>query len=56
MYGIPEDSLEEWDGPVGVARVDDKVGLAGEIGAVVSGLTDFKTELLQLHAIVRVGL
>ena len=59
MYGIPEESLEEWEGPVvvrgegpvvgGVARGE---GLAGEIGAVVSGLGQFKTELLQLHAIV----
>ena len=62
MYGIPEESLEEWEGPVvgGVVRGEGPVvggvargeGLAGEIGAVVSGLGQFKTELLQLHAIV----
>lgn len=52
MFGIPEEGLEEWEGPVGVARVEERVGLAGEIGAVVMGLSQFKAELLQLHAIV----
>ena len=45
MYGIPEEGVEEWEGPVGG-------GLAGEVGAVVTGLSHFKAELLQLHAIV----
>ena len=37
---------------MGVARVEERVGLVGEIGAVVMGLSQFKAELLQLHAIV----
>ena len=55
MYGIPEESTEEWEGPVtgGVVRGD---GLSGEIVAVVAGLGQFKAELLQLHAIVSVSL
>ena len=52
MYGIPEEGGDEWEGQVGVARAEDRAGLSGEIGAVVSGLSQFKAELLQLHAIV----
>ena len=52
MYGIPEEIGEEWEGPVGVVKAEERAGLSGEIGAVVSGLSQFKAELLQLHAIV----
>ena len=42
MKGIPEEAAEETVGE----------GLTNEIGAVVTGLTEFKAELLQLHAVV----
>ena len=45
MRGIPEEGTEEG---VGVQGGE----LTNEIGAVVSGLTEFKSELLQLHAVV----
>ncbi|CAI8034359.1 Dixin-A [Geodia barretti] len=52
MYGIPEEIGEECEGPVGVVRAEERAGLSGEIGAVVSGLSQFKAELLQLHAVL----
>ena len=51
-YGMPEDLTDEWAGPA-MVRVEERgAGLVEEVGAVLSGLTEFKTELLQLHAIV----
>ena len=57
VAGLAEE--EEWEGPVrggggggGMVRVEERADLAAEIGSVVSGLTEFKAELLQLHAIV----
>ena len=55
MQGIPEETNNEWEGLGGLGRAeegDGAGGLAGEIGAVVTGLTEFKAELLQLHAVV----
>ncbi len=43
IQAIPEE--------VGVAE-GEEVGVSREVGAVISGLTEFKSELLQLHALV----
>ena len=55
--GVEEPILEEaveGSGGVGeMVKVEETMELVGEIGVVVTGLTEFKTELLQLHAIVR---
>lgn len=58
--GVQEPILEEAvegrngsGGMGGMVKVEETMELVGEIGAVVTGLTEFKTELLQLHAIVR---
>ena len=50
MQGIPEEAVPERGG------AEEKAGLTGEIGAVMTGLTEFKRELLQLHAIVSAAL
>lgn len=56
MHGIPEEATEDREGLVGMGggagRVEERAELAGEIGAMVTGLTEFRAELLQLHAIV----
>lgn len=46
-YGgsIQEETLVEWEGSSGQ-------NIGGDINTVMNGLIDFKTELLQLHAIV----
>lgn len=64
-HGVLEEVAEEKDGSAGVGgggmgggggggmvRVEERMELVGEISAVVTGFTEFKTELLQLHAIV----
>lgn len=59
LPGLAEE--DEWEGPVrggggggGMVRVEERSDLAAEIGSVVTGLTEFKAELLQLHAIVSI--